>query len=128
MAITYTWTIQALLVENNPEPNTAVLSNFSINGVDDEGHTGSVSYSVNLLPPDPNNFIPYDQISQEQAIEWTKAALDATGPNEEGLYRTEAMEGEVADQIANSYIPTPQPAPLPWNPAPTTEEALTEEA
>lgn len=123
MAITYTWSIQALLVDNNPEPNTAVMSNFTINGVDEDGHTGSVSYSVNLLPANPDDFTPYDQISQAQAIQWTKEALDATGPNEQGLYRTEAMELEVADQIAASYVPTPQPAPLPWNPAPTTEEA-----
>lgn len=114
MAITYTWSIQALLVENKPEPDTAVMSNFTINGVDDEGHTGSVSYSVNLLPADASNFTPYNEITEAQAIQWTKDALDATGPNEEGLYRTEAMELEVAEQIANSYIPTPQPAPLPW--------------
>lgn len=126
MAITYTWSIQALLVENNPEPDTAVMSNFTISGVDDEGHTGSVSYSVQLLPADPNNFIPYNEVTEAEAINWTKAALDATGPNEEGLYRTEAMELEVATQIANSYIPTPQPAPLPWNPAPTTEEVVEE--
>lgn len=122
MAITYTWSIQALLVDNNPEPNTAVMSNFTINGVDEDGHTGTVSYSVNLLPANPDDFTPYDQISQAQAIQWTKEALDATGPNEQGLYRTEAMELEVADQIAASYIPTPQPAPLPWTePAPTEE-------
>jgi hypothetical protein len=114
MAITYTWSIQALLVENTPEPDTAVMSNFTINGVDEEGHTGSVSYSVNLLPADVSNFTPYNEITEQQAIDWTKGALDATGPNEEGLYRTEAMEGEVAEQIANSYIVTPQAAPLPW--------------
>ena len=122
MTITYTWSINGLMVDNNPEPNTAVMSNFTINGVDDEGHTGNVSYSVNLLPADAANFTPYNEITQEQAIAWTKEALDSTGPNDEGLYRTEAMEGEVAAQIAESYIPTPQPAPLPWNSAPTTEE------
>jgi hypothetical protein len=115
MAITYTWSIQALLVDNTPEPETAVMSNFTINGVDEENHTGSVSYSVNLLPADASNFTPYNEITEQQAIDWTKAALDSTGKNEDGLYRTEAMEEEVAEQIANSYIVTPQPAPLPWN-------------
>lgn len=128
MAITYTWSIQALLVENNPEPDTAVMSNFTISGVDEEGHTGGVSYSVQLLPANPDDFTPYNEISEAQAIDWTKAALDATGPNEEGLYRTQAMELEVAEQIANSYIPTPQPAPLPWAAPTPTEETLTEEA
>jgi hypothetical protein len=116
MATTFTWSITGLLVKNEDGlSEVAVMSNFSINGVDESGKTGQVSYSVNLLPPDAANFTPYNQITEAQAIQWTKDALDATGPNEEGLYRTQAMELEVQAQIDAQYIPEPQPAPLPWS-------------
>ena len=105
--ITYTWSIIGLLVDNIPEPETVVISSFIINGVDEHGVTGQVNYSVNLLPPDAQNFTPYAQITEAQAIEWTQAAL---GPE-----RVANMEQEVADQIAQASIPSPQPAPLPWN-------------
>jgi len=104
--ITYTWAINGLLVENNPEPETVVISNFTINGVDENGITGQVNYSVNLLPADSSSFTPLADITEEQAIEWTQSAL--------GAERVANMEQEVADQIAQQSIPTPQPAALPW--------------
>ena len=119
--ITYTWAINGLLVENNPEPETVVISNFTINGVDENGITGQVNYSVNLNPPDAQNFTPYADITEEQAIGWTQSAL---GPE-----RVANMEQEVADQIAQQSIPTPQPAPLPWTepqPQPDPEEVAVE--
>jgi hypothetical protein len=59
-----------------------------------------------LLPADAQNFTPYNEITQAQALGWTQDAL--------GEDRVTAMEGEVADQIAKAAIPVPQPAPLPW--------------
>jgi len=64
---TYTWKINSLSVMNVPEDNTAVMSNFTILGEDDSV-TGSVTYSVNLLPADVNNFTPFTDITQEMAM------------------------------------------------------------
>lgn len=97
----FLWTINSLQVMNTPEPQTVVMSNFTIAK---DGQ--SVSYAVNLLPANPDDFTPFDQITQDQAIEWTQAAL---GPE-----RVAAMEEEVDILIAQAAIPTPQPAPLPW--------------
>jgi hypothetical protein len=99
--MSYTWTVNSLQVMNSPEPQTVVMSNFTIAK---DGQ--QVNYSVNLSPADPENFTPYDQITQAQALEWTQAAL---GPE-----RVAAMENEVDMLIAQAAIPTPQPAPLPW--------------
>jgi hypothetical protein len=99
------WKINSLLTLNTPEPQTAVMSNFTISDTQDS-LTGSVSYSVNLLPADVANFTPYADITQEQAIQWTQAALGAS--------RVAAMEAEVQQQIDQQKIPTPQPTPLPW--------------
>lgn len=106
MSIVYTWKVTGLMVQDeNDLEKVAVMSNFIINGTNGD-YTGQVSYSVNLLPADAENFIPYSNITEDQAIRWTKNAL--------GEDRVAAMEQEVADQIEKASIPTPQPAPLPW--------------
>ena len=97
----YEWTINSLQVMNSPEPQTVVMSNFTIAKLGQQ-----VNYSVNLLPANPDDFTPFDQITQAQALEWTQAAL---GPE-----RVTNMETEVDFLIAQAAIPTPQPAPLPW--------------
>ena len=97
----YNWTVNGLQVMNTPEPGTVVMSNFTIAK---DGQ--SVSYSVNLLPANPDDFTPFDQITQEQAILWTQEAL---GPE-----RVADMEKEVDELIAQAAIPQPEPAPLPW--------------
>jgi len=102
---TFTWKINSLQVIQEPNPNTAVMSNFTILG-DDDGIKDSVTYSVNLLPADLKNFTPYDQVTHEQAVAWTKDAL--------GIDRVSAMEDEVQKHINAQKTPTPQPADLPW--------------
>ena len=95
------WSINSLSVMNTPLPETVVMSNFTIA---QDGQ--SVTYSVNLLPADASNFIPYADITQAQAIQWTQDAL--------GADRVAAMEAEVDALIAQAAIPTPQSEPLPW--------------
>ena len=95
------WLINSLSVLNVPEPETVVMSNFTIA---QDGQ--SVTYSVNLLPADASNFTPYADITHAQAIQWTQDAL--------GADRVAAMESEVDALIAQAAIPTPQPEPLPW--------------
>ena len=97
----YNWTINSLQVMNSPEPQTVVMSNFTIAKLGQQ-----VNYSVNLLPANPDDFTPFDQITQAQALAWTQAAL---GPE-----RVTNMETEVDFLIAQAAVPTPQPAPLPW--------------
>jgi len=99
------WSINSLSVLNVPEPETVVMSNFTIS--DTQGDlTGFVTYAVNLLPADASNFIPYADITQAEAIQWTQDAL--------GVDRVANMEAEVQAQIDAQKIPAPQPVPLPW--------------
>ena len=95
------WTINSLSVTQSPEPDTVVMSNFTIS---EDGQ--SVTYSVNLLPADGKNFVPYADITQAEAVQWTQDAL--------GAERVAAMEAEVDALIAQAQVPTPQPQPLPW--------------
>ena len=103
---TFTWSINGLYVQNvDGLANVAVLSNYGVYGVDGD-LTGYVMYTVNLLPPDAQNFVPYADITEAEAIAWTQAAL---GPE-----RVLANEEEIQQNIDKQKIPTPQPAPLPW--------------
>lgn len=111
---TFTWKINSIQVMQSPQPNTAVMSNFTILGKDGDV-TGSVTYSVNLLPADAAKFTPFDQVTEEMAIQWTKDALGD---------RVAAMEAEVQKQIDDQAVPVPQAVTLPWK---KEEEPQTEE-
>ena len=106
------WTINSLLVTNNVQPDMVTMSNFTLSDTQD-GLTGQVMYSLNLLPADPNNYTPYADVTEGQAIQWTKDAA--------GAQRIASWEKEVQAQIDAQKIPTPQPAPLPWADSVETE-------
>jgi hypothetical protein len=99
------WTINSMLVTNDIAPNMVTMTNFTLSDTQD-GLTGQVSYSLNLLPADPNDYTPYSQVTEAQAIQWTQ---DAAGPS-----RIASWEAEVQAQIDAQKVVTPQPAPLPW--------------
>ena len=99
------WTINSLMVTNETVPTMVTMVNFTLSDEQD-GLTGQVSYSLNLLEGDPANHTPYDQVTEAQAIQWTKDAA--------GAQRIASWEKEVQAQIDAQKIPTPQPAPLPW--------------
>ena len=110
------WTINLLLVGQTPESNTVQMSNFTISDTQN-GISGAVTYSVNLLPADPASFTPYADITETEAVQWTQDAL--------GVYRVAEMEKEVQTQIDKQRIVTPQPAPLPWVEVPVVDPTVT---
>lgn len=106
MSTTYEWKINSLLVLDEPIPNTVTMSNFTIIGIEDD-LKGSVTYSVNLpVPEKVSTMTPYDAITEDDAIEWTKSAL--------GVDRVAAMEAEVQTQIDAQKVVVPRTEALPW--------------
>lgn len=93
------------MVTNDVAPDMVTMTNFTLSD-EQGGLSGQVSYSLNLLPADPKNYTPYSQVTEAQAIQWTKDAA--------GAARIASWEAEVQTQINAQKIPTPQPAPLPW--------------
>lgn len=102
---TFFWRIDFLPVLQTPEPNTVVSSVYTVVGVDGDV-TAEVIGSVNLPPPDPSDFTPYDQITQSQAVAWTKSAL---GPE-----MVAALESQVQWTLDKNKVPQPTTPPLPW--------------
>ena len=99
------WSINSMMVTNDVAPNMVVMTNFTLSDTQD-GLSGQVSYSLNLLPADPQNYTPYDQVTEAQAIGWTQDAA--------GAERIASWEAEVQAQIDAQKVVTPQLAPLPW--------------
>ena len=99
------WVINSMMVTNDIAPEMVTMTNFTLSDTQN-GLTGQVSYSLNLLPADPDNYTPYADVTEAQAIQWTQDAA--------GAERIASWEAEVQAQIDAQKIPTPQPAPLPW--------------
>jgi len=99
------WSINSMMVTNDIAPNMVTMTNFTLSDTQN-GLTGQVSYSINILPADPQNYTLYADVTEAQAIGWTQDAA--------GVERIASWEAEVQSQIDAQKVITPQPAPLPW--------------
>lgn len=107
--ITYTWSVTGLEVINEGDlQSVAIISYFLCNGEDENGIKGQAGSDTRLLPPDPNNFTSINDVTAQQAVDWTLAALGEAGVN-----RFETM---VQQQIEGQYLPKPSFVELPWMP------------
>lgn len=106
MANTLTWKITRLeIINKDGLSNVAIQSCFDVSGVDANDKRGFAQGDVLLDAPNPQDFTPINEVTEAQAIAWTKAALGD---------RVSFYEGLVAEQIASQYVEKPQAADLPW--------------
>lgn len=107
MATSISWKITRLeIINKDGLDNVAIQSCFDVSGVDANDKRGFAQGDVLLLPPsDPSTFTPISEVTEEQAIAWTQAALGD---------RVAFYEKMVADQIASQYEEKPKEADLPW--------------
>ena len=62
---------------------------------------GSIGLEANV---DAEGFIPWANVTKENALAWTKAALDAV-EDEFEVEKVAAIESQIADDIAKSKVP-----------------------
>lgn len=112
MTITYVWKITRIEVINKDGlDNVAIQSCFDVSGTDENDKRGFAQGDVMLGPPNPQDFTDISQVTEEQAIAWTRAALPNNGDD---------FEARVAEQIGWQYEQQPRDVELPWM---VTEEA-----
>lgn len=105
--ITYTWKVTNLEVVNEDNlQNVAIISYFVCEGVDENGLKGQAGSDVRLLPPDPANFTNIYDVTAQQAVDWTLAALGESG--------VKKFENMVEQQIEGQKLPKPEFVELPW--------------
>jgi len=106
---TFTWIVKQLLTQTiDGEQNYVVIANYDVVGVDGE-YSSSISDSAKFSTDNVENFIPYDQLTNDIVVGWIKSVL---GPDTVANYE-ESIQGQIDSQI-NPPI-TPQNTPLPWN-------------
>lgn len=71
----------------------------------DQGKSAGAYGSVGLGAPDPDNYTPFDQVTEEQAIGWLKAAL--------GDEQVAAIESSLEKAIQEELNPT-HASGVPW--------------
>lgn len=100
----YTWSFPQFIVN----PTSGGLSNVvtAINWVctgTDGLVTSSSSGTVQLGLPNPAEFVPYDQITQEMAFNWVSQSISVSG-----------VESAIATQIKQISTPQIQPQNPPF--------------
>lgn len=105
---TFTWIVKQLLTQTiDGEQDYVVIANYEVTGVDGE-YTSSISDSARFSTANVDNFIPYDQLTNDIVVGWIKSVL---GPDTVANYE-ESIQGQIDSQI-NPPV-TPQVTPLPW--------------
>jgi len=103
---TLSWIIERLLVKPTEGSLTDVVitADWRCNGVD-QAFTGTCYGSCSFAPP-TGSFTPYEDLTQQQVLDWCFA---------NGVDKS-AIEANVSLQIANQINPPVIAPPLPWLP------------
>jgi hypothetical protein len=106
---TFTWIVKQLLTQTiDGEQNYVVIANYEVTGVDGE-YTSSISDSARFSTANVDNFIPYQDLTNEIVIGWIQALLGVDGV---ANYES-SIQGQIDSQI-NPPV-TPEVTPLPPN-------------
>jgi len=78
MAITYTWKVTGLKITNtNTLSDVVIGTQWLCKGVDEDGNEGAFSGATPFKASDvnPDNFINYSTLTEEQVLNWIKAVV-----------------------------------------------------
>jgi hypothetical protein len=103
---TLSWIIQSLLVRKveGTYSDVVITADWRCNGSQDQ-YSGTCYGSTSFAPPS-GDFTPYDQLTEQQVLDWCFA---------NGVDQS-AIEANVSLQIQNQINPPVVALPLPWVP------------
>ena len=114
--MTILWIIERLLVKpiEGSNPDVVITADWRCNGTETIGtgddaktYSGTCYGSASFAPPS-GSFTPYEDLTQEQVLNWCYA---------NGVDQA-AIEANVSMQIENQIDPPVVTLPLPWVPVP----------
>jgi hypothetical protein len=113
---TLSWIIERLLVKpiEGSDTNVVITADWRCNGTQDQ-YSGTCYGSCSFAPPS-GEFTPYEDLTQEQVLNWCYA---------NGVDQA-AIEANVTQQINDQINPPVVTLPLPWVPAVKVAEPVVE--
>jgi hypothetical protein len=100
MNITYTWSVYGIKKVNNSQYNNAIVQTYwKKTGTNEDGVVGDFSGATpfELATVDPNNFVSYDDLTEELVLGWIQNVV-----NEDFTYRDHIdaqIEKKIYEQI-----------------------------
>ena len=97
MSLTYTWALTALKKQSDAQVTDAVVQTYwTKTGTDADGDSGTFSGATpfDLTTIDPDNFTPYDQLTEAQVLGWIQDTVAANSSY------SEHIDEQIAGQIA----------------------------
>ena len=111
MNVTYSYKITQMLMAPSLENLTDVVTvvKFDYIGTDsDSGYEGTFNGSIPVGAPDPSSFVPLQDLTEDEAIQWVVATYPSWDHPQE----------VISNQINNQITPENENAPMPWAPEP----------
>lgn len=104
MAIEYTWKFPQFNVVPSEDGLTNIVASIGwiYTGTDGE-YTASYQGQLPLSPPNPSNFIPYDELTEKWAIEQVTAYVELI-----------PMQENIIKEIERQKKPATEPLPPPF--------------
>lgn len=99
LGVTFTWSVDRM---NTSQEGVILSCHWVLTGEDAEHHLGRLEGWVGLGAP-PENWTPFAEVTADQAVAWVRAAVPA-----------QALENDVARQIANQIAPVRENVSPPW--------------
>lgn len=120
--LTYEWKINSLTKQDNIDLglNSVVIQVFwerkgtdSTDGVSGTYHSAT---AFNLNAVDPNNFVPYEELTEELVLGWIETVVNYIPPDDIPPYITQ-IDQQIQDQIDRIRLPiyTVGPGSFPWD-------------
>lgn len=125
MSLTYTWKLTALTKANSAELTDVVIgTRWECTGTDQDGNSGTFNGATpfNLAEAGGENFVPFDQLTEEIVLGWIQAVVV-------GGYK-DHIDGQILKQIEakKHSVSVLNDGQFPWSPpAPPAPEVAPEE-
>jgi hypothetical protein len=127
MALTYEWKItQIKKTTNNSVDNAIIGTRWEVKGTDADGNeatfAGATPFTLDQINPD--NFIPYSELTEEVVLNWIKEYV--SGSNRVTNY-WDHISKKINDQLEEktSVINNVDAVNLPWSPMSGSADAAT---
>lgn len=121
MAISYQWKLTLLKKTFlDGQPGVVIGTRWECIGTDEDGNTGTFSGATPFKQIDPNNFTPFEDLTEEIVLSWIQPAVTGVvwtseyPPEDAGGMYWEHVNGRILEQINLKKNPVEEVEQFPW--------------